>query len=140
MKILATDRLFSSGILLFCFAMLAVFSGACTSVQFGEGAEADRQGIREVVRRHLPELQPCYEHAIEERPGAEGKIVFEWSLGPDGRISNLSVKEADPKITGVSDCVSAKLQSWEFPKPEKGEAVSVTYPFYFSENGKIRSN
>jgi hypothetical protein len=122
------------------FGVLFGLSTGCSTLKNVYQPEADRQGIREIVRIHLPELQPCYERAIEERPGAEGKIIFEWNLGPDGKISNLVVKEADPKIVGVIDCVSAMLRSWPFPKPENDEFVSVTYPFYFSENGKIHSN
>jgi hypothetical protein len=132
-----------SSLILPTFFLGGILSGlavGCSTLKNVYQPEADRQGIREIVRTHLPELQPCYERAIEERPGAEGKIVFEWNLGPDGKISNLVVKEADPKIVGVIDCVSAKLRSWPFPKPENDEFVSVTYPFYFSENGKIHSN
>ena len=98
---------------------------------------ADRESIREIVRQRIPELEVCYEQAIDQMPGAEGKLTLDWDLVADGTVENLKVAKADKKIQGAVPCVLAKVKTWRFPKPPEGEVMAVTYPFCFSENGKI---
>jgi len=100
-------------------------------------SQADREGIRETVRLHLREVRDCYEKAIDERPGAEGKVVLEFDIGVDGRATAVRVKDAGPKITHIAPCLSERLKSWQFPAPLSNEIVTVAYPFFFSENGRF---
>lgn len=99
--------------------------------------QADREGIRKTIQQHFHELRDCYEKSIDERPGAEGKVVMEFDIGADGRAAVVRVKEAGPKIAHITPCVAERLKSWQFPMPPANEIVTVAYPFYFSENGRF---
>lgn len=120
-------------------ALLSIlFLEACASRSVTYEPQADREGIRQVIRRGLPSVSKCYERAIDERPGAEGKVVMNWDIGPDGRATNVTVKEAGPKIEMIGPCLANLIGSWKFPKPNKEELhVNVSYPFIFSENGRF---
>lgn len=111
-------------------------TSACTVATVYE-PQADREGIRNVVRSHLKDFEPCYRSAIENRPGARGKMTVVWQVNDAGVPGDVSIKEVDPSLTGASDCVMERIRKMRFPKPPEGEEVIVTYPFYFSENGQF---
>ena len=122
------------------FCLMGITACASGDKKYAQGeyeGVADRDSIREIVGRRLPELQVCYEQAIDQMPGAEGKLTLDWDLVADGTVENLKVAKADKKIQGAVPCVLAKVKTWRFPRPPEGEVMAVTYPFCFSENGKI---
>ena len=121
------------------FALGCVGNVGCASRTVYQPA-ADREGIGGVFRAHLRDFEPCYELAIEERPGARGKAVVEFQVGEDGAPRGLKFKEIDPSLRGGEICMLERIQALRFPKPDAGEEVVVIYPLYFSENGKFGSD
>ena len=119
----------------FVLAALALAQGGCSTFGVYEPSP-DREGIREVVRSRLRDLEPCYERAIDARPGVEGKVVMEWEIGDNGKATGIRVKQADPHLEPASDCAKETIGTWQFPKPASDEVVTVTYPFVFSERFK----
>lgn len=110
---------------------------ACQTVDVYEPV-TDREGIKRVIEQHRPEVVRCYHEAIEARPGAEGKVVMAWEIQPDGRTSAVTVKSTDQKIQHISLCLSRVIGAWTFPPLAKEEVtVNVSYPFFFSENGRV---
>lgn len=130
-------RLISILFMVFILAAGITLVGCASGSKTAYQSSADREGIRQVVRQRISELEPCYLEAIEKRPGAEGKIVLEWTLNFDGLVESIKVKEAGPKIEMASDCVMSVVKTWKFPPPESNEFVTVQYPFIFSENGRV---
>lgn len=118
------------------FASLAAFASGCASKTVYE-SQADREGIRNVVKAHLREVGKCYENELEKVGLLEGKLVLSWEINGDGRAENVTVKQGGPKIDPVAPCVIDRLKTWQFPKPSNDEIVTVDYPFYFSENGNL---
>ena len=101
---------------------------------------ADREGIKRVIHGHRQEVEACYEKAIEARPGAEGKVVISWDIGPDGHVvaSSVSTVKVDAKIAHISPCLESAVQGWSFPRLSEEELeVGVKFPFFFSENGRL---
>jgi hypothetical protein len=121
--------------MIFIFGCFCVSSCATKSVY---EPVADREGIKLVVREHFGELEHCYLHAIDARPGAEGKVVMSWDVQPDGRVANARVQESSKKMDVIGPCLISRIEKWNFPKLSEEEiSVGVTYPFYFSENGNF---
>jgi len=124
----------SRSVVLACFFLSLI---ACQSVTYEP--QADRQGIKEVVGTHFHEVENCYLKAIEDRPGASGKVLVSWDIEPDGHVSKARVISAGAKIAGIGDCLITAITAWTFPRLSKEElTVTVNYPFYFSENGSYK--
>ena len=118
-------------------SVVLIFNISCSTTPVYD-PQTDREGIKRVIQSHHSELQACYERAIDERPGAEGKVVMSWVIEPDGRVSKIETKEAGAKIAMIAPCLSKAIAKWRFPKLAEGELqVDVSYPFFFSENGRL---
>ncbi|MES2855415.1 MAG: AgmX/PglI C-terminal domain-containing protein [Bdellovibrionota bacterium] len=97
----------------------------------------DREIIRKVVFSNVQDVQKCYMQTIDRRPGAEGKLVAGWFIQPDGKTSEARIVSADKRLEGIDECILLEIGTWVFPRPPNKEGVDVTYPFFFSENGRF---
>jgi hypothetical protein len=97
----------------------------------------DRDSIRKVVFSHVREVQKCYMDTIMRRPGAEGKVVAGWTILADGKAADAKILSEDKKLQGIDDCLTLEIGKWVFTKPASPRGVDVTYPFFFSENGRF---
>ena len=83
----------------------------------------------------MDEVELCYEEALEEVPGLEGLIKAKFTIkGVDGigKAIKASIKDADFDDVPLEDCNLDAVESVEFPAPEGGGIVIVSYPFQFS--------
>jgi hypothetical protein len=121
----------------FPLSFLLLASSCATGPGGGAEPSLTPETIRLVIRSHFSSISGCYERAIDERPGAEGKVVLEWDIDAAGSVQNPRLAEAGEKIRMAVPCLLDLAQSWRFPKPAPGQGVvAVRYPFYFSENGR----
>ncbi len=93
-----------------------------------------REAIAKVVRKHLREIQYCYERNLLLSPNLQGKVVMEWTIATSGSVSVVKTKNNTMASPAVAMCISAKIKGWKFPKP-KGGIVIVSYPFIFNSIG-----
>ncbi len=93
-----------------------------------------REAIAKVVRKHLKQIQYCYERNLLLNPKLSGKLQMEWTISTSGSVSVVKTKQNTMATPAVAMCVSANIKKWKFPKP-KGGIVVVTYPFIFNSIG-----
>jgi len=93
-----------------------------------------REAVARVVRKHLREIQYCYEKNLLLSPKLAGKLIMEWTINLAGSVSVVKTKHNSMRSPAVAMCISAKIKSWKFPKP-KGGVVVVSYPFIFNSIG-----
>ena len=93
--------------------------------------------IAEVMRSHIPQFQKCYYAMIEKRPGAHGKVIVEFVINSEGRATDVRFKEIHPSLVDGGECILENLRSFQFKKPPSGLDIEVSYPFFFSENGRF---
>ena len=94
----------------------------------------DKELIRRIVRRHLNEVKFCYEQEAIRHPDIGGRLIVQFTIGGNGIVSNSAV--AKSMGNGVVDqCVSQAVRRWEFPSPEGGGIVIVSYPFLLTMSG-----
>jgi len=86
--------------------------------------------IRKSVVRRANAFRACYERRLQANPGLQGKIVVEWTIGLDGKISGFNIKSATLQDSGVTACLERVIRRLRFPKPDGGVCV-VQYPFIF---------
>lgn len=91
-----------------------------------------REVIQRVVRRHTAQVRHCYEQALADAPQLEGRVNVRFVIGPDGRVQSASVQDSTLGSAAVESCIAARVRQWEFPAPDGGGVVAVTYPFTFS--------
>jgi hypothetical protein len=92
------------------------------------------EAVRKVVDQHISEVQECYENGLIRNPGLSGKLVVEWTIGTNGRVSKVGTKVATLQSNAVADCIIGRLKGWVFPRPTGGTVI-VSYPFIFKSVG-----
>jgi hypothetical protein len=104
------------------------------------GADPDREVIQAVVREAIPLVADCYDRHLAAHPGRAGMVRVSFAItgepGVAGLVEDAAIlpedaKEglgADPEF---SECLRETLLSLEFPPPDGGGTVRVTYPFRF---------
>jgi len=65
-------------------------------------------------------------------------VVIKWTIDADGNASNAAVV-ADGSSTLLDDkvhqCMTARIVSWQFPKPKGGGIAVITYPWILRAAG-----
>lgn len=96
----------------------------------------DREVIRRVILSHRAQIRYCYEKELADRPDLAGRVLVEFVIGADGRVTTARAAEDSLQTQAVGRCVVARVKGWTFPKPEGGGVVVVTYPFLFKPAGQ----
>jgi hypothetical protein len=56
----------------------------------------------------------------------------QFQIGSTGKVPSAVVSETDVKDGSVTNCIAQAVRRWQFPKPQSGGNVIVTYPFVLS--------
>ncbi len=91
----------------------------------------DKKKIDRVIKRHLKDIGACYDNALAEAPGLQGKVTVKFVIVLDGTVSSAATKESTMNSPALESCVNEKFMTFQFPEP-KGGIVIVSYPFDFS--------
>jgi hypothetical protein len=97
------------------------------AVGSGERSPAE---LEQVVKRNYGGLTYCYERALKREPGLRGKILFDVTIQPSGRVSRVDLATPAFAGTDVSKCMVQKIEQWRFP-PSGGEQT-LQVPFLLS--------
>lgn len=92
--------------------------------------------IDAVIRRHLPQIQYCYERELPSKPKLNGKLVVHFVIEADGRVSTAAMKTTTMHDGGVEGCVAQRFKMIRFPNPKGGGIVTVNYPLLFKASGQ----
>jgi hypothetical protein len=93
-------------------------------------ASIDADGVRFVVKSHLPQVHACYERAFKESsPG--GRVEIAFAIQPSGRAARVRTESNSTESESLPKCLEARIRDWEFPRPVGGE-YELIYPFVFS--------
>jgi TonB family protein len=92
----------------------------------------DREAIRKVIRDNARQIQACYEKALNKNPNLYGKVILEWVIIGNGRVSSAKVSSSTLKNSEVENCVLSRLRTWKFPEPPSDQEAVVSYPFLFN--------
>ncbi len=107
-----------------------IFEGVVAALLLSaEGLSKD--AIMQVVKRHQNEVKFCYEQQLQEQPSLKGKVAVAFTVGPDGKVLQANATQDTFPDAAVADCIVARVRRWEFPKPEGGGEVTVTFPWVF---------
>ena len=92
-----------------------------------------KEVIRRVINRHIQEIRFCYEQQLISRPDLQGRVAVKFVISPSGAVANAVVQQSDIGSAKVDSCIAAAVGRMDFPAPEGGGLVLVTYPFVLSQ-------
>jgi TonB family protein len=95
----------------------------------------DREIIRRIIRRHINEVKFCYESELTKNPTLAGRVSIQFTISGDGQVVASVLQSSSMGNARVESCVVQAVRRWEFPKPERGGIVIVSYPFSFQSGG-----
>ena len=99
----------------------------------------DKELIRGTIRQHIAEVKHCYEMALLKNALLEGRVMVEFTIGLEGKVTAAAVSASTLNHPGPEICIRDAVASWTFPKPQGGVVV-VNYPFVFKpEDAKQKS-
>ena len=97
-----------------------------------DAGSMDKTIVQNFVRQHVAGIRECYEKGLEQNKELKGKIVVEWTIGPEGTVTEVSLKESNMNDQSFESCVTENIKTWGFAPPKDGGTVKVEYPFEFS--------
>jgi TonB family protein len=109
----------------------AKVSGAVETAEPEVDGSLDSAAITKVVRTRMRMVQDCYEKELKKDSSLSGKIEIEFTIGEDGRVTEVRVASNKMGSNEVAECIVSRIKSWRFPKPDGG-SVTVNYPFIFT--------
>jgi TonB family protein len=91
--------------------------------------------VRRIIRLHLNEVRFCYEQELPRHPGLSGRLVVQFMVAGTGRVITSFVESSTIPDPRVGMCVTEAVRRWEFPRPDGGGLVQVSYPFQLQPAG-----
>jgi outer membrane biosynthesis protein TonB len=85
--------------------------------------------VRRIVRRHVNELKFCYEKERLKNPALAGRVDIQFGISKEGAVMASIVTRSTTNDATVDGCIAQAVRRWEFPKPQGGGVVVVSYPF-----------
>ncbi len=87
--------------------------------------------IRRLIREHIPQFRYCYQSQLDihKNPeGLQGRIIFNFLIGAEGRVTSSSITSEEITSDKVRDCIKDVLHGIQFPRPQGGKTVQVNQP------------
>lgn len=91
--------------------------------------ELPREELRAALAEHSPELRACYDDAVERGLTHGGRVSVRFVIAPSGDVPRAAVVEDEVGAPSAACCLTEKVRSWKFRRPERDGPVWVTYPF-----------
>lgn len=95
----------------------------------------DKEIIRRIIRRHINEVKFCYERELVKTPNLMGRVMVQFTIAGTGAVIASMVQSSTMNNPTVEQCIATSVRRWEFPKPQGGGIVMVTYPFVMKAAG-----
>jgi hypothetical protein len=96
----------------------------------------DRELVRRVVHQHLNEVRYCYEQAALADHELAGRVEVQFTIEGTGLVHTAVVQSSTLHHGVAEGCITQAVRRWEFPKPQGGGVVIVSYPFVLKLAGE----
>jgi TonB family protein len=95
-----------------------------------------REVINRIIQRHYNEIKYCYEKELAKDPGLYGKVTVLFVIDGNGRVADALVQQTTMASEPVENCILNHVKRWQFPSPQGGGTVQVTYPYVFKSTNQ----
>jgi len=109
----------------------------CAPGAVGCGAHGvlDRELVRREIRKHIKEIEYCYEQQLVRAPTLSGRVAVRFVIAPTGTVAAAVIADSSLGNMRVESCVTDAVRRWQFPVAQQAGTTIVTYPFVFSPVG-----
>lgn len=105
-------------------------SGAASDDRAEAQASLDADGVRFVVKAHLPQVRACYGRVFKDSsPG--GTVEVGFAIDGNGRAKNVRTERNSTDSELLARCLESRVKEWQFPRPVGGD-FELIYPFVFA--------
>ena len=77
----------------------------------------------------------CYEKELARAPDLYGRVIVQFTIAGTGAVVASIVQSSTMNNATVEQCIAGAVKRWEFPKPQGGGIVIVSYPFILKAAG-----
>ena len=88
------------------------------------------QEIQLVFDRYKGALEALYMRTLRKEPSLEGKVVFELTISPSGKVTKCRIVSSELNSKSLERRLVARIKSFRFSS-QNVETVTVTYPVDF---------
>lgn len=92
----------------------------------------DLRGPLDAARRRF---RYCYEKHLVLDPRASGKVVTAFSIGDDGRVSNVRTESSSTMAPTLDRCIVGVVRTLRFERRDGRGTLHVRYPIIFDTAG-----
>ncbi len=98
----------------------------------GKTEGISKAAVMEVVKKHVGEIQQCYERALFNNPGLAGRVSYEWEISPSGKVNWAKVQKSEiGDADALNSCVTAIFKKMVFPVAKNGQTTTPNIGFPF---------
>ncbi len=98
-----------------------------------KSANRSADAIGSVVNKHADAIENCYKKEARINPNLKGSISMQFTILPNGKVSNVRVINSTLRNKKVESCVQRRVRSWRFSTIDKKEGnVTFRQKYIFS--------
>ncbi len=106
--------------------------GTPTLMQTGKEEGLSKSQVMDVVKRHMGEIQQCYERSLFQNPNLAGRVQYEWEIKSSGNVTWAKVSKSDiADGDNLNSCVREVFKKMKFPVAKNGQSTTpnIGLPF-----------
>jgi hypothetical protein len=99
-----------------------------------------KEEIIEVIDKNSETTDECIAEVERKDPKAKGKIVINFEVEPDGKITSAEIvsEKSSFKNDTAAQCLVGKIKNWRFPVLHNDDALEIKFPFEFGEDAALK--
>lgn len=101
-------------------------------VDIGGTGEFDSEVVVRTIKRRLNAIRACYERELRHNPTLAGKVTVQFSIQPQGSVTDSKIIENTTGESAVANCVLKTIRRFRFTPGPEGGSVIYSYPFVFA--------
>ncbi len=90
----------------------------------------DKKDIAAKIAAKKGAIKFCYDPELQKNPNLKGKVIYNFTIGSAGRITEMSVANDGLGNSKVTNCAMNVIKRINFRRPIGGECV-IRYPYVF---------
>ncbi len=96
----------------------------------------DKDMIAAVIQKNMGQIRFCYEQGLQSDAKLSGRVAIDFTIGSNGLVKAAGIENTTLNSKMIEDCMVMRLKTWQFPLPEGGVDVKVSYPFVLRRSGQ----
>ena len=127
---LAPEQCTNQIVVLFPDVEIPYLPGKKKVKEVGTSVYCDEKDIAAKIKAKRGAIKFCYDPELQKNPKLQGKVVFNFTIGSTGKITQMSVAKDGLGNKNVLKCTMGVIKRINFRRPIGGECV-IRYPYVF---------